>query len=503
MSLNEQSLVVHLHTSVTPERDGMVPPGLRALWDRFADTLGMAEPALATCLPERIPTSPDSLPDDGAVAARRDPRDHAQAVLRRSGDLLVVSVALSGADWQEMERRWEAAAQGVEEWAWGEARLFVAYADGGRVSPRELAAALPSVAGGTAVLSAAVRLHGPRATLWETDGADDRRLRRLVAVAPRTGDLPERLERWLWYERAATVPPFARYLGHAAKARLQMRVLTATPAPRTADLAEEALARVGSGSTPGSPSRTVSEEARELTSTRHRLLTALSGPGGLSQQLMDLREMQQTVQIAVSNMETSAPAGGPLADDRAVTQWFQHRLADAVAYLELDRERLRDLLTALTVRAEEVIQLGREELQRREAALQLRQQRVNLLQTALIGAFLMVLTAIQAFGYRLRFLPQSAVPALIALLGTLALWLSTLVIALLAPGSPGWQRHFGGACTGFVTASLAWLATAVGSVLAAGRPAPVVVTLPVAAVWFALGWWAMRRYTAGYGNPTP
>ncbi|MGC0344310.1 CATRA conflict system CASPASE/TPR repeat-associated protein [Streptomyces sp. SLBN-8D4] len=495
MPLTEYSLVVHVYASVASDQSASLPVGLRTVWDRLADTLGMDRPAHGTGLAEALPGAGEVLPDGGAVAARRDDSGDAQAVLRRVDELLVLSVALSGTDWRETERRWESAAQDIEQWAWGEVRLYVAYCGEEDVPARELETALPGRGGRPAVLSPPVRLDGPRATLWEVQGPGERRLRRLVAVAPGAGDLPERLERWLWYERAATVPPFARYLAHTAKLRAQLRLPAVGASPGTTDLIAAALAEMRHDPDRTPPSRSVSQRAGELTSLRHRLLVALSGPGGLSRRLLDLRELQRSAEIAVSNMEGAAPPGGPLADDLAVSRWLRHRLEDSVAYLELDRERLRD---ALTVQAEEAVQLGREELQRRETELQSKQQRVNLLQTALIGAFLMVLTAVQAFDYRFSFLPQSAVPALIAFLGALTLWLSTLVVPLLSPRARRRQTRLGAACAGLVAAAFAWLTTAVGSVYAVGGPAPAALTLPASALGFGLGWWGMSRYTAVY-----
>ncbi|MFF2329576.1 MULTISPECIES: hypothetical protein [unclassified Streptomyces] len=49
--------------------------------------------------------------------------------------------------------------------------------------------------------------------------------------------------------------------------------------------------------------------------------------------------------ISTSNMEASFPEVGLLPDDRAAVRWIADRLYEAIAYLELDRERLRDLLT--------------------------------------------------------------------------------------------------------------------------------------------------------------
>ncbi|MFC9758856.1 CATRA conflict system CASPASE/TPR repeat-associated protein [Streptomyces sp. NPDC056921] len=497
MTLNEQSLVVHLYSSLTsvPGHDAL--HGLRLLWDRLPTALGMEHPAHRTSLPEQLQAV--ELPASGAVAARRDLEGSAQAILRRHGDLLVVSIALSGQSWTELERRWEAVAGDIQGWAWGEARLFVTYADHDSITAEQLIQELPDLPDNSPTrLLEPVMSDRPRATLWEVAGDDDRQLRRLVVVTSLADDLPERLERWLWYERTTDVPLFARYLSHAAKVRYQIRVLAAAPNRETTQLVDDAFHTMRQDLAPPDLPDDLARRARELTLMRHHLLMAVSGPSGLTQQLIDRRELQRTVDIATSNMEASFPEVGLLPDDRAAVRWIGDRLSDAIAYLELDRERLRDLLTALSIQAEATLQYERENQQRREAALAAKQQRINLLQTALIGAFLMLLAAMQTFGYKLPFVPPPAVPALIALLSALALWLSTLVVPLLSPGSHRWQIRFGGACGGLVVAAVGWLATTLWSVHTDGRPAPTTMTLLVTAVSFVLGWSAMARAAGAY-----
>jgi hypothetical protein len=247
-----------------------------------------------------------------------------------------------------------------------------------------------------------------------------------------------------------------------------------------------------------------------LSSPRQRLLTLIVGSGSLTQQVIDLKEMRQTIEIAATNMKTETAAwasattspDGLFAEDLAVAHWFGHRLSYAITYLELDRERARDTLTALTVQAEAAIQDRREALQRREAQLQQKQNKVTLLQTAILGALLMMLTAIRAFNYKVRFLTPSAVPALISLLGALALWLAALVLFMLTPGERRWQQQLGGVCGGLVAATTGWLVTTITAKHATGRTAAAPLTWTVVAMAFAAGWMAMFYGIRAYRERT-
>lgn len=512
VTLTDQSLVVHLFVATTGPRRSASYRRLREVWAACGPQLGMTHSVAATGLPDTLPEELGELPTAGAVAALRDRAGLAQAVLRRHHDLLCLSVALSPAageqgSWDTWDRRWTRVA-GAEtdrerEWVVGEARLFVAYREVAGASPvgtRELADAIRAEL--PLPLGPGVAVARPAVTLWEATGdAATRPSRRFVAVADDDGDGPRDTERWLWSQGGGAPPPFARYLADAAKLRYEMRVHAAhdsdlaSPAGPIVDGALAALDRA-SPDGDGQPH----DRGAELARWRTRLLALTAGSTGLTQWITRLREMRTTVRIAESNMRAQRDAAGvpegghgPFAEDLALAAWFVQRLSDGLVYLEADRERARDALTALTVEAEHALQRRREETQRQEAAAQQRQSKVNLLQSAFLGAVLMVLAAIQSFAYEVPFLPPPAVPALIALLGALALLLATLVLWLATPPESRAPARLGSLLAGLVGATAGWLLSTVAVHAATGRAAPPALTWAVALPAFGCGWLVMRR----------
>ncbi|MGR3931907.1 CATRA conflict system CASPASE/TPR repeat-associated protein [Streptomyces sp. BRA346] len=513
VTLTDQSLVVHLFVATTGPRRSASYRRLREVWAACGPHLGMTHSVAATGLPDTLPEELGELPAAGAVAARRDRAGLAQAVLRRHHDLLCLSVALSPAAgeqgaWDAWDRRWTgvAGADGdpEREWVVGEARLFVAYREAtgaAAVGARELTEAIRAEL--PLPLGPGVAVARPAVTLWEATGESDtgdsttRPSRRFVAVADDDGDGPRDTELWLWSQGGGAPPPFARYLADAAKLRYEMRVHAAhdsdlaSPAGAVVDGALAALDGRSPDDDTGDDGQ-AHDRGEELARWRTRLLSLTAGSTGLTQWITRLREMRTTVHIAESNMRAQRDAAGvpegghgPFAEDLALAAWFVQRLSDGLVYLEADRERARDALTALTVEAEHALQLRREMTQR--------QSKVNLLQSAFLGAVLMVLAAIQSFAYEVPFLPPPAVPALIALLGALALLLATLVLWLATPPESRAPARLGSLLAGLVGATAGWLASAVAVHAATGRATPTVLTWAVALPAFGCGWLAMRR----------
>lgn len=482
MSLTDQALVAHLQVHLTA-------PGayrrLREKWEVWSRHLGMERPAAGTGLPEDLPRDPADLPAHGPVAARLDLRATAQIIVHRRHELLLVAVALGaprepGATWRELDRRWARTVGDADTWSVGETRLYLARGD---VDPDELRDALPVVA----PLGPAATLDRPRCTLREiAGGADDRRLRHIVAVYPDDDDAV-RLELWAWTNGTAEPTPFARYLAHAARVRHQLRMIsTAPPAPDVAAEIQEAL-RAGDA---------------DLAARRQRLLALVAGPGGVGRRIIVLRRMARNVQIAASNMaaeatRTPGATGGLFADDAAVARWGTDRLADAIGYLELDREQANEVLSMSALRLDTLLQRDREAIRLSEERTQRRQARVDLLQTSVIGAIVVALAAVQSLDYHVRVLARPAVPAFIAVLGALALWLSMLVLALVGPGER-WPSRLGRLSAGLLAAATGWLGTAVVGEWMSGRAASPQVTWLVMVPAFAVGWALMRTATRGW-----
>ncbi|MCM2387676.1 CATRA conflict system CASPASE/TPR repeat-associated protein [Streptomyces albipurpureus] len=502
MNLTDQSLVVHLFVAATgPRRSGSYRR-LREVWAACGPALGMTQPVAAIAVPGTLPEDPGELPQSGAVAAIRSQDGLCQAFLRRHHDLLCLSVALSPApgeagSWAAWEQRWTQVGGTAGEWAVGEARLFVAYANsadpsavGSRDTEESLRSALPADAAPSR-LGPRVEVADPPVVLWEMAGeSGDRSSRRFAAVAADHENVPDEVERWLWSQGGGTPPPFARYLAAAAGVRYEMRVHAAQQADSgTGAVVDSALAALEEP--PASPDG----HSEELVRWRTRLLALIAGSAGLTQRITRLREMSNTVRIGEANMRAHRDAAGvtegapgPFAEDLALAGRFTQRLSDDLVYLEADRERARDTLSALTTEAENALQRRREHTQQQEALLNRRQSTVNLLQGAFLGAVLMVLAAVQALSYKVSFLPRPAVPALISLLGALALLLATLVLWLAAPPQERGAGGLGPVFAGLAGATAGWLTVTTITHAITGHGSSTLLTWAVALPCFGAGW---------------
>ncbi|WP_329108021.1 BN6_48550 family protein [Micromonospora sp. NBC_01699] len=419
----------HLFVALTgPERS----PGydhLTEVWRRCAEILGIGTPIEALGLPAVLPTTPDLLPPgSGPVAAAQRPgAEVRQAFVYREHDLLCLSAMLvaRGPDegWSELERDWARVVGAPDDLPLGEARLLLGQRRGrarwlrgptrvplGRRVP---ARRRPGRRAATAVVTGdglAVRELSP--------AGDDRSRRRLVVTAP-PGD-GDRLGSWAWAAGRPEPAPFARYLMHAAILRYELRVWLAGQHFR--QLRHRADATLGellpalAAEPDGSPGR--------WNGYARRLDLLVADEAGLVGAAAQLRGMRRTVQIASANMaqavrteEPGSAYGGfdPFADDRDLAVWFEQQLDDDVEYLE-----------AALHRAGTVGALLDQSVQRWEAR---RRERLVLVQTAVLGAVVMVLTATQAFQYRVP-LPGPVQPAVIATLGAVTFSLPLVVVRL-------------------------------------------------------------------------
>jgi len=519
--LSEHSLVVHLHLPVPDSAGDPASLGLIRTWETCRTRLGMDRPAVATALPDELPAEPGELPASGGVAACRS--RNAEAILQRRDDLLFLSVALTGTGdtaerWPHLERHWTDAVGDTGDWLIGETRLFVAYSD---IEPRtadvppEVLGVLTATARGRQPgrLPPATWVAGPEAVLWEMPGTAIRPLRRIVAITRDEERTVRDLERWLWSETTNRPARFARYLGHAAKVRHQLRLLsTATDPPDLGASIDGALAVLESARTTSAPDASAAEDSTTRTSaeplsaleTAHgRLLTDLNGTDGVVRRIFELKNMRRTVEIAAANIRLESPVihsvgeheSGLFTDDQEVARWSAHRLDDSIAFLELDRDYARDVVEILRARIDTTVQRRREALQERETAVRRWQNYINLLQTALLSAVIMILTAIQAFDYRPRFLPRSAVPAVIATLGALALFLATRALSSVNMG----RRRFVWPdllFAGLFASTAGWLTATLIVRFATGHPSPASLTWAVMTAAF-LACCALRYTKSG------
>ncbi|QFG24612.1 CATRA conflict system CASPASE/TPR repeat-associated protein [Actinomadura sp. WMMB 499] len=318
-------LVVHLFAPADGPRAPHAFRALRDLWDGARHLFRMDDPIPGTGLP-RDPPDDASTGGERPLAARENPDDDYQAVLRRHHDAFVLSVALAprlggtggpAADapgWGDLDRWWSALAAGRTGDLLGEARVYLATGPG--LDPAA-APALPPPDAGTR------RPAGPGATVrerlgvWDLSAGGDDRARRdlLVTGGPDAG---EELSALAWSAGHPAVPPLGRYLLHAAKLRYELRVWNRDGRVR------ELLAAVEDGTVAGARARAA---------------------------VAELRALRRTVEIADANMgraldAAGAATAGPFADDRDLARWLLDSLDDASGYLEAAADRADHLAAA-------------------------------------------------------------------------------------------------------------------------------------------------------------
>ncbi|WP_108999157.1 CATRA conflict system CASPASE/TPR repeat-associated protein [Streptomyces rishiriensis] len=344
----DQELIVHLYTALDGSQAVQGYEQIRRIWERCRDELGMDQPIADTGLPATLPSDPKSLVPGRPAAAQEHPTADFQAVVRREHDVVNLSVALaappgaasrglrigsaSPPGWVEFDRWWAGLTADGTEAALGETRVYQAKFVGTDVPPLDFAAAqvrraLPDgdnspywwQRGWTTEQGFAV---------WELSPDDSGARRRIVVLASENQDA--QLSAWTWSQGQPDMPPLCRYSMHAAKLRYQARVRD-------------------DGDVIGTLIRQVVERADQLLeSSRRRPADALAELGllgddeaRLSLVQANVRDMLQTVRIAVDNMTKAQPAFFPA--DRELADWLPRQLGDDADYLTSARLRAEDL----------------------------------------------------------------------------------------------------------------------------------------------------------------
>lgn len=458
-TLQASALVVHLFVAVNGEHRAADHRYLLKVWAACGSVLGMTEEVPVTGRTVDPAGDCDGVGgESGLLAARSRPGPGVhQAVLRREHDMFCIAVMrepapAEGIGWAQLDQEWTDAAGEASPGVIGTARLFLArLVDAGTpVSNEGLTTAVrsacpldPTVAPGWWEQKITV----PQGfTVWETSSpADDRHVRRIIVVAAADRD-PE-LSAWTWISRDRSLPPFGRYLLHAAKLRYQRRVWGDGQGFRELRLEADATLRTLLGVV--APRTQPKQRWREPTPTElvtasRELALVQARELGLVDSSTRLREMRRTVVIAAANMDAlsgDADLGGLFADDRALAGWLSEQLEDDATYLEAAQERTRQV-GALTDQLVQRVQ-------------QRRQERFNLGLTGVIGAILMSLAAIQSLNYTVP-LPPLVKPAVVAALGALALFAPLVVLRFAVPDRR-WPLVLAQAGFGLVTAALAWV----------------------------------------------
>lgn len=458
-ALGSSALVVHLFVAVDGTHRDADHEYLRKVW-RVCDTaLGMTQPITVTGLSVEPLGWDGPAGQSGVLAARTRPGPGVhQAVLRREHDTFCLTVMREpapedGVSWAELDRQWSEAIDeetigGASTGVIGVARLFLARLVDPAATPAPDAALAEAVRGAPlADAEAGTWERGVRVAegfaVWEaSDRADDRVARRIVVVA--AADCDAELSAWTWTRGDQEMTPFAKYLLHAAKLRYQLRVWGDGQGFRqlrreTDDTVRTLLSMVLTSAQRQRPLNQV-----ELLDASAQLVSLQARELGLVQRASSLREMRRTVDIAASNLVAltgDTQLKGLFADDRALAGWFAQQLDDDATYLEAARDRAREVGAFI----DQLVRRGQQQ----------RQERFNLGLTGLIGAIVMSLAAIQSLQYPVP-LPGPVKPAVVTALGTLALFVSLVVLRLAVP-ERRWPLALAQIGFGLTAAALTWV----------------------------------------------
>jgi predicted nucleotide-binding protein len=378
----DQEFVVHLFAPFDGPRALEAYRQVQRVWLACRDQLGMTQeiagsPGLALPPLEAI----GSPVTDRLFGVRESHSSVRQAVLRHVHDVLNLSVAMAQPapegrrsrprthftaikpttapqrqlSWTDYVAMWTRASQERTDALLGEAHLFLARTPPGKagrvVATAELGQALDS--------QLPYREDRPQKwwqwgittsagyALWDTGlAADTGTVREIVLVA--AADQDEELSAWVWSDRTPAVPPFARYLMHAAKLRYETRLLDnwhsmASPNQDIDGLVAELNATL-------EPGKLVPGSAELLGSLRSRVRAEEARLKLLD---TDLARLGQTVSIAQRNLVQPGCAAkdddaGLFAADQSLAHWLTGQIASDRDYLKIQLDRTRNVRDYVT-----------------------------------------------------------------------------------------------------------------------------------------------------------
>jgi predicted nucleotide-binding protein len=387
----DQEFVVHLFAPLDGPHAQEAYRQIEHVWVACREQLGMSQQIAG--LPASLP-HPEALSGPMAhrlLAIQESQVGIRQAVLRHVHDVLNLSVALaqpapegrrSGPrgrlaairsasssspsprrlGWADYAAMWARASQPPTDALLGEAQLFVARTPPGKtgrvVATAELGRALDSLL--------PYRDDRPRNwwqwgitttagyALWDTGlAADTAASREIVLVAP--ADRDDELSAWAWSDRTPAVPPFARYLMHAAKLRYEARLLDSWhgTAPSSPDIGR-LVAELNAALEPGKPAP---GSAGLLDSLRRRLRAEEARLTGLD---TDLARLETTSSIAQRNLaaqpgcESGDDSAGLFAADQSLAHWLTGQVTSDRDYLRIELDRTRSVRQLVTEELEQM-----------------------------------------------------------------------------------------------------------------------------------------------------
>jgi predicted nucleotide-binding protein len=286
-------------------------------------------------------------------------------VLRHVHDVLNLSVALAQhrLGWADYAAIWARASQPQTDALLGEAHLFLARTLPGKTGRVAATAELGQV------LDALLPYREDRPqewwrwgsttpagfALWDTGlAADTSAVREIVLVA--AADQDQQLSAWAWSDGTPAMPPFARYLMHAAKLRYEARLLDSWHGTAAGQDIDALVAELNAVLEPGEPTP---DSAGLLHSLRGRLraddarLTVLEA---------DLARLAQTVSLAQRNLtaqpgcaDDDGAATGMFAADQSLAHWLTGQIQADREYLQIQGKQIRNFRELV---AEELGQAG-------------------------------------------------------------------------------------------------------------------------------------------------
>jgi predicted nucleotide-binding protein len=372
----DQEFIVHLFAPLDGPQAPLARTQVQRIWAACRDQLGMSGHGIAGLPGPDLPTAEaiGRSATDSVLAFLQDPAGVRQAVLRRSHDVLNLSVAMAQPapavkggqprgllrsirpagtppphqlGWTDYAALWAQVSSPTADVLLGEVRVFLATVPGAARWGTPLAV---SPSGPGQDLSPLLPYSEDRPggwwrrgitttagyALWDTELAGTSPVREIVLLAAAGRD--EDVSAWVWSDRTPAMPPFARYLMHAAKLRFEARLLESWHAATTADPATDSL--VTELSTILEPERQPSyEDASLLESLRKRLRAQETGLMGLD---ADLARLEQTVLIAQRNLAAQPGCGpregtaGLFAADQSLADYVIGQVSSDRAYLQID-----------------------------------------------------------------------------------------------------------------------------------------------------------------------
>ena len=327
--------------------------GLARTWEATS-RLGITEPATGFDQHVELPAE---LPDDDVwfrvIAAKSDPGGRDTAIAFTAHDVAAVVVRLrtkatisDGDAWAALSTAWhDAAGDAGLDGIFGAAHVFTGVSDGPSVtlSGDEADTARKVLAGhaGSGLETSAV--VDPGITLWDMEMLSGR-----AVVALAGNEAAALLGEWCWVSATNDdIGQLVRYYMHASKLRFEIGVFR-SGIDELRDRERELDAGLAELFTLHERFETTAAGARELIDAQSRLGRAQGDAAGLLVSITYLRDLGQTVEIAIHNLReyepekaVDAPAAmSPFGRDLRLAKWLADRVGHEIAYLESCRERV-------------------------------------------------------------------------------------------------------------------------------------------------------------------